>query len=137
MLQFDFRRRPLSFPAVEEERRLSPFTGRSLRTLRTVIALGSPLTLSWSKNYSVSLQLKTLEGGLWSGVLTSESYSEDGPHELEITWSEAERLQADRVEFEGLVLTPTQMKRMPMRTARLPSHCGQRCRVRKRRRCGG
>lgn len=47
-------------------------------------------------------------GNAWTGRIRSDSYNTGGgPHHIAVTWTEREALRAERVEFEGLKLTPT------------------------------
>lgn len=105
-LQFEFESNPLRFPVMELEPSSSPFTGRQLRkaTTRFTISSGDAETV---RRFVAAGPIADSEGTLWSGNLDMESYTNDGPHSLTITWTETERVNADVVEFEGLMLRPT------------------------------
>lgn len=108
VLTFAFNGQNLSFPIEgASESVASPFTGRDLRKLKTVVPVASP-AVDLVKSLLASSPLADADGALWSGSLDMESYTaENGPHTLTITWSEWERVHADTVEFEGLALVPT------------------------------
>lgn len=106
MLQFDFNGAPLVFPVEEVERGPSPFTGRELRKRKTEVTV-APQDAAQVKEFLATAPMIDAEGFLWSGNLDTESYSNDGPHSLTITWSESEHLEAESVEFEGLIVTPS------------------------------
>ena len=105
-LQFDFNGRPLTFPVEEVEAAQSPHTGRELRKLKTSVTV-SPQVAAQVKDLLATSPVADSEGSLWSGNLDMESYTNDGPHNMTITWSESEHLQADTIEFEGLKLAPS------------------------------
>lgn len=105
-LEFTFNDQPLRFAVGEVEAKLSPFTGRELRTLSTQVAVAPP-TADLVKAFLATAPVTAADGSSWSGKIDMESYTDGGPHSLTITWKETEQLMADTVEFEGLTLTPT------------------------------
>jgi hypothetical protein len=104
-LQFDFNGRPLAFSTEEVEAGPSPFTGRELRKLKTEVTV-SPQDAALVKEFLATSPVADSEDSLWSGNLDVESFTNDGPHNLTITWSESEHLHAGTIEFEGLTLAP-------------------------------
>lgn len=96
----------MRLPAVELDSSLSPFTGRSLRHADTNVEV-VPHQVDMVKRLIESSPIADSDGTLWSGQLTVESFQDDGPHSLTITWEETEEVRADVVEFEGLSLQPT------------------------------
>ena len=105
LLQFDFKGSPLSFPVAEDGRTPSPFTSAELRRLKTEVTV-SPQDSALVKEFLATEVLTDSEGSLWSGQLDVESYMDDGPRRLTISWTESERREAESIEFEGLTLTP-------------------------------
>ena len=59
------------------------------------------------KTFLATAPVTAADGTSWTGNIDMESYTDEGPHSLTITWKETEHLSADTVEFEGLSLTPT------------------------------
>ncbi len=108
-LQFEFNGQPLRFPTGEIGSFTSPFTGRELRRLRTMVTVSSQ-DAAQVKEFLTTAPVTESDGSLWSGSLDTESYSNGGPHNMTITWSESEHLRADTVEFGGLSLTPIASK---------------------------
>lgn len=109
LLQFDFMGAPLAFPTVELGTAPSPFSGRELRRLRTEVTV-SPQEAALVKDFLATAPLTDSEGALWSGNLDMESYANNGPHSLTITWSEVEHLRRNRwpqKSSNGSVLPPT------------------------------
>lgn len=106
VLEFTFNDQPVRFPVGEVETKPSPFTGHELRTLSTQVTL-SPPDAELVKAFVATAPVTAGDGSVWTGNIDMESYTNDGPHSLTITWKEAEQLMADTVEFEGLALTPT------------------------------
>ncbi len=106
MLQFEFEGQPLRFPVANLDSSVSAFTGRQLRMAQTVFTI-SPADADTAKRLIEATPIADTEGILWSGHLDMESYTNDGPRSLTITWSETEQLKAEVVEFEGLALRPT------------------------------
>ncbi len=106
-LQFDFNGHLLTFPVEEVEAGQSPYTGRELRKLKTEVTV-SPHDAALVKDLLATSPVADSEGSFWSGNLDMESYTNDGPHSVTITWNEAEHLHADTVEFESLILAPTE-----------------------------
>ncbi len=105
LLQFDFKGSSLSFPVVETGRTPSPFTYGELRRLKMEVTV-SPQESELVKGFLATKPFTDSEGSLWSGNLDVESYTDDGPRRLTISWTESERLEADSIEFEGLTVTP-------------------------------
>lgn len=105
VLIFEFNGEPIRFPVVVIETHPSPFTGRELRTLKTEVTV-SPAYAAVVKAFLASVPATDAEGARWTGNLDVESYTNNGPHRLAITWTESEDVRADIVEFEGLALTP-------------------------------
>lgn len=106
VLVFGFNGQPIRFPVGLVETHPSPFTGRDLRTLKTEVVV-SPSDAEVVKAFLAAAPATDADGARWTGNLDMESYTNDGPHHLTITWSESEEVRADAVEFEGLTLTPT------------------------------
>jgi hypothetical protein len=106
VLVFEFNGQPIRFPVGVVEMNPSPFTGRDLRTLKTEVTV-SPADAEIVKALLASAPATDADGARWTGNLNMESYTNDGPHQLTITWTESEHVRADLVEFEGLALTPT------------------------------
>lgn len=106
VLQFDFNGQLLRFPASATASVTSPFTKRDLQRLETVLTV-SHEDADRIREFLGIATMTDSDGSLWSAKLDMEAYTDDGPHSLTITFSESERLHADRVEFEGLSLTPT------------------------------
>ena len=50
------------------------------------------------------------DGNNWGAIIKTESFANGGSHEFAIEWAEHEELHTERVEFEGLALTPTRYK---------------------------
>jgi hypothetical protein len=109
VLQFDSTGQVLRFPAHEVGSVTSPFTGRVLRKLETTLTV-APEDATVIRELVTPAPVTDVEGSLWSGNLDSESYTNDGPHNLTITWTESENVRAESVEFEGLSLRPTPAK---------------------------
>src|SRR5438105_6862504 len=112
ILQFQFEGQPLRLPVAQLEPSTSPFTGRQLRRAQTVLTI-SPGDAETAKRLLEASPIGDMDGTLWSGHLDMESYTNDGPHSLTITWTETERLNAEIVEFEGLALRPAQSYERP------------------------
>jgi hypothetical protein len=106
LLQFDFRGSPLTFPVVETGHTPSPYSGGELRRLKTEMTVSSQES-ELVKQFLATKSFTDSEGSIWTGNLDIESYSNDGPRHLTISWTESERLKADSIEFEGLTLTPS------------------------------
>ena len=105
-LEFTFNAQPLRLPVSEVETKPSPFTGRALRTLSTHVTL-SPPDSELVKAFLATAPVTAGDGSVWTSNIDMESYTNDGPHSLAITWEEKELLIAETVEFEGLALAPT------------------------------
>jgi len=106
VLEFTFNDQPIRFRVGEVETKPSPFTGRELRTLSTQVTI-SPTDADLVKAFLATAPVTAADGSSWTGKIDMESYTDDGPHSLTISWKETEQLMADAVEFEGLTLTPT------------------------------
>ena len=106
VLEFTFNDQPIRFPVGEVETKPSPFTGHELRTLSTQVTI-SPPDAELVKAFLATAPVTAGDGSVWTGNIDMESYTNDGPHSLTITWKESEQIMAETVEFEGLVLTPT------------------------------
>jgi hypothetical protein len=106
VLEFAFNDQPIRFPVGEVETKPSPFTGHQLRTLSTQVTI-SPLDADLVKTFLATAPVTAGDGSVWTGNIDMESYTNDGPHSLTITWKESEQLMAETVEFEGLALSPT------------------------------
>jgi hypothetical protein len=105
LLQFEFNGQPLRFPTDQLASVTSPFTGRQLRKLMTTVTL-EPMDAARVKEFLATAPVMDSGGSLWTGSLDTEAYSNGGPHNLTITWSESEILRAEMVEFAGLSLRP-------------------------------
>lgn len=106
VLEFTFNDHPIRFPVAGGEAVTSPFTGRELQKLQTEVTV-APQDADLVKAFLASGVATDTEGSHWSGNLDMESYTNDGPHSLRITWSESEQVKADNVEFGDLAMTPT------------------------------
>lgn len=104
-LQFAVGDQTVSFLATIEDKLLSAHTGKNLLQMVSTLTVHANV-VPQVRDLLATPDLTDLEGRLWSGRIETESYSGDGPHQLSIRWSEAERLQAVAVEFEGISLTP-------------------------------
>src|SRR5487761_1221288 len=106
LLEFDDNGQPMRFLVTEAEPVTSPFTGRELMKLKSELSV-APQVAQVVKSFLANEPLVADDGSTWSAHIDMESYSNGGPHNLTITWSESEQLRADVVEFEGLALCPT------------------------------
>ena len=86
---------------------VSPHTGRPLRYAESIIQVAEDRAGDFRDALEGSPATDD-SGHVWTGRISSESYSsEGGPYQMTIEWSEHEDVQAERVRFAGLELTPS------------------------------
>jgi hypothetical protein len=105
-LRFRVDEQLLVIPAIIVESIDSPSTGRPLRRLSSEITVPAVE----ARSIATILQAPSLvdeDGAQWSGRIEVESYRDvQGLHNLRIGWEEQEQVDADAVEFEGMLLRP-------------------------------